>query len=160
MQAKSVVGLHPNCPMCSDKRKRGGVIQSNSKISYHCFNCGYTTGWAIKLGGKYKKLVESGVSPSDIHKVVLNPMKHGDALDRSETDDYVYSAANFKKVDLPEDTQVVDNLPDDHKVKQYAIERGLLGQYPLLHFNDSMYNARLVVPFCITMNLLVGQADT
>ena len=37
-------------------------------------------------------------------------MKHGDALDRSETDDYVYSAANFKKVDLPEDTQVVDNL--------------------------------------------------
>ena len=50
-----------NCPMCSDKRKRGGVIQSNSKISYHCFNCGYTTGWAPspKLGGKYKKLVES-----------------------------------------------------------------------------------------------------
>ena len=34
-----------NCPMCSDKRKRGGVIQSNSKISYHCFNCNFTTGW-------------------------------------------------------------------------------------------------------------------
>ena len=77
-----------NCPMCSDKRKRGGVIQSNSKISYHCFNCGYTTGWAPspKLGGKYKKLCEAlGVSASEIHKVVLNLMKHGDALDRSET---------------------------------------------------------------------------
>ena len=36
-------------------------------------------------------------------------MKHGDALDRSETDDYVYSAA-IKKVDFIEDTQVVDNL--------------------------------------------------
>ena len=147
-----------NCPMCSDKRKRGGVIQSNSKISYHCFNCSYTTGWAPspKLGGKYKKLVESlGVSTSDIHKVVLNLMKHGDALDRSETDDYVYSAANFKKVDLPEDTQFVDNLPDDHKVKQYAIERGLFGNYPLLHINNSMYNARLVVPFLYN-NELVG----
>ena len=50
-----------NCPMCSDKRKRGGVIQSNAKISYHCFNCGFTTGWAPspKLGQKYKKLVNT-----------------------------------------------------------------------------------------------------
>ena len=63
-----------NCPMCSDKRKRGGVIQSNSKISYHCFNCNFTTGWSPspRLGQKYKALAEAlGVGAKDIQSKFL-----------------------------------------------------------------------------------------
>ena len=147
-----------NCPMCSDKRKRGGVIQSNAKISYHCFNCGFTTGWAPspKLGQKYKKLVETlGVSNKDIHKVVLDLMKHSEELEIEDSTEYVYTAANFKTHKLPDETTLVEDLPDGHKVKQYAIERGLLGNFPLLHINNSMYNARIVVPFMYN-NQLVG----
>jgi hypothetical protein len=147
-----------NCPMCSDKRKRGGVIQSNAKISYHCFNCGFTTGWAPspKLGQKYKKLVETlGVSNRDIHKVVLDLMKHAEELEIEDSTEYVYTAASFKTHKLPEETTLVEDLPDGHKVKQYAIERGLLGNFPLLHINNSMYNARIVVPFMYN-NQLVG----
>lgn len=147
-----------DCPMCSDKRKRGGVIQSNAKISYHCFNCGFTTGWAPspKLGQKYKKLVETlGVSNKEIHKVVLDLMKYSEELEIEDSTEYVYTAASFKTHKLPEETSLVEDLPDDHKVKQYAIARGLLGNYPLLHINNSMYNARIVVPFMYN-NQLVG----
>ncbi len=147
-----------NCPMCSDKRKRGGVIQSNAKISYHCFNCGFTTGWvpSPKLGQKYKKLVETlGVSNKDIHKVVLDLMKHSEELEIEDSTEYVYTAANFKTHKLPDETTLVEDLPDGHKVKEYAIERGLLGNFPLLHINNSMYNARIVVPFMYN-NQLVG----
>ena len=132
-----------NCPMCGDKRKRGGVIQTNSKISYHCFNCNYTTGWSPspRLGQKYKALAEAlGVGAKDIHKVVLNLMKHGEELEiEDDLDDYVYSAAEFKQVELPDDVSLVEDLDDSHKVKQYAIQRGLLGKFPLMHFGDSMY---------------------
>jgi hypothetical protein len=148
-----------NCPMCSDRRKRAGVIQSGSKISFHCFNCQYTTGWAPapRLGGKYKKLVETlGVQVTDIHKVVLDLMKFGEELEIEDTDDsYVYSAAEFKTHSLPDETTMVEDLPDDHKVKQYAIERGLLGKFPLLHINNPVYSARLTIPFMYN-NKLVG----
>lgn len=148
-----------NCPMCSDKRKRGGVIQNNSKVSYHCFNCNFTTGWSPspRLGGKYRKLCETlGASTKDIHEVVLALMKHGDELDIDENiDSYVYSASNFDVVSLPDTVQLVENLDDTHKVKQYAIERGLLGNYPLLFIDNKLYNSRLVVPFMYN-NQLVG----
>ena len=44
-----------DCPMCSDKRKRGGLITTGARISYNCFNCGFTTGWAPNpaLGKKF-----------------------------------------------------------------------------------------------------------
>jgi len=148
-----------DCPMCSDKRKRAGVIQNNSKVSYHCFNCNFTTGWSPspRLGGKYRKLCETlGASTKEIHEVVLSLMKHGDELDIDENvDSYVYSASNFDVVSLPDSVKLVETLDDDHKVKQYAIERGLLGNYPLLFIDNKLYSSRLVVPFMYN-NQLVG----
>ena len=49
-----------DCPMCTDKRKRGGLITTGAKISYNCFNCGFTTGWEPNptLGKKYKDLAK------------------------------------------------------------------------------------------------------
>ena len=121
-----------DCPMCSDKRKRGGLITTGARISYNCFNCGFTTGWAPNpaLGKKYKDLATTlGVSTSDIHKVQIEL--------------------------LPETAVAVEDLPDTHNVKQYAIQRGLLGLYPLLYFDESLYKQRLVVPFTYN-NELVG----
>ena len=92
---------------------------------------------------------------TDIHKVVLDLMRHAEVLETEDNSDYVYTAAKFETRQLPEETSIVEDLPDDNKVKQYAIQRGLLGNYPLLHINNSMYNARLVVPFMYN-NQLVG----
>ena len=73
-----------DCPMCNDKRKRGGLITTGARISYNCFNCGYTTGWAPTpaLGKKYKDLATIlGVSTSDIHKVQIELLKYNDVLE-------------------------------------------------------------------------------
>lgn len=148
-----------DCPMCTDSRKRAGIIQSGPKISYHCFNCNYTTGWSPtpKLGKKYKDLAESlGASKADINQAVLNLLKHAEDLESSDTNDYVYSAEQFPMVDVPEGTVLLESLPDDHEVKQYVRDRNLLGKFPFLYFaNDTVYSKRVVVPFMFD-NQLIG----
>ncbi len=139
-----------NCPMCSDKRKRGGVITSGAKISYNCFNCGFKTGWAPNpaIGKKFKELiVKLGVDEKEIHQVQIELLKHSDELEIEETSDYVYNVSKFKTEELPESATMVEDLPTDHPVRQYANERGLFGLYPLLYFDESLYKQRLIVPF-------------
>ena len=147
-----------NCPMCSDTRKRGGIITSGPKISFNCFKCGYKTGWAPNphLGGKFKELVTTlGVDQTELHKVQVELLKYAEILEQEETTDYVYTLSQFKTVDLPDSAVSVDDLSADHPVRQYAIERGLYGLYPLLHLDESLYKQRLVVPFTYN-NELVG----
>lgn len=139
-----------DCPMCSDKRKRAGVVVSGPKISYNCFNCGYKTGWnpGPHLGKKYKELVERlGATLTDIHAVQMELLKYGDELDVADQTGYVYNLSKFETVELPEHVSVVEDLDDTHPVKQYAQARGLLGLYPLLYFDETLYKQRLVVPF-------------
>lgn len=148
-----------NCVMCSDTRKRAGVILSGPKISYHCFNCHYVTGWSPSphISHRYRELAARlGASQEQIHQAQIELLKHSEDLEEQETEGYVYSLRKFDVVDLPEDVCTVDDLPDDHDVKQYAIQRGLLGLYPLLYFpGDILYAKRLVVPFTFN-NEIVG----
>ena len=147
-----------DCPMCSDKRKRGGLITTGAKISYNCFNCGYTTGWEPNptLGKKYKDLATIlGADQQEIHKVTIDLLKYAEDLETESATDYVYNLQKFKTETMPDTATIVDDLPDEHAVKQYAIKRGLLGLYPLLYFEDKLYKQRLVVPFTYN-NELVG----
>ena len=147
-----------NCPMCSDKRKRGGLITTGARISYNCFNCGFTTGWAPNpgLGKKYKDLATTlGATNEDIHKVQVELLKYSEDLETEEFTDYVYNLQKFETIELPKDFSLVENLSNKHPVKIYAKERGLLGLYPLLYFNESLYKQRLVVPFTYN-NEIVG----
>lgn len=139
-----------NCPMCSDTRKRAGIRQTGGKISFNCFNCSYTTGWAPspRLGSKFKDLAEKlGANTQSIHQAVLLLMKYSDILEESENTDYVYSALKFEPITMPESVQLVEDLADDHEIKQYAKSRGLLGHYTLLHFDVFPYKRRIIVPF-------------
>jgi hypothetical protein len=140
-----------NCPMCNDKRKRAGVISKSAKISYNCFNCKYTTGWSPTpyIGQKYKDLATRlGASDEDIHKVQIELLKHKEELEGVDDDNYVYNFSKFEIVELPEEVMLVEDLPEEHEVRQYAKQRGLEGLYTLLYFpNDPLYAKRLVVPF-------------
>jgi hypothetical protein len=140
-----------NCVMCNDTRKRAGVIVSGPKISYHCFNCHYVTGWSPSpyISQRFKDLVlKLGAEPDKLHRVQVELLKHSEELEDQETEGYVYSLKKFETVELPDDIIAVEDLPDDHEVKQYAESRGLLGLYPLLYFpDDILYAKRLVVPF-------------
>ncbi len=140
-----------NCVMCNDTRRRAGIIVSGPKISYHCFNCHYVTGWSPSphVSQRYRELASRlGATQEQIHQTQIELLKHSEDLEEQETEGYVYSLRKFDVVELPEDVCAVDDLPDDHEVKQYALERGLLGLYPLLYFpNDVHYAKRLGVPF-------------
>lgn len=147
-----------DCPMCNDKRKRGGIIVSGPKISFHCFNCGYKTGWSPTphIGKKYRDLAEKlGADVSDLHAVQVELMKHSDDLVDVEDTGYVYNISKFEPIELPDNTTLVDNLPDDNPIKQYAYTRGVLGLYPLLHFDMFPHKKRLIVPFMFD-NEVVG----
>ena len=140
-----------NCPMCNDKRKRAGIITSGPKISYNCFNCKYTTGWSTSphIGQKFRDLATRlGASESEIHSVQVDLMRCQEELEGLETEGYVYNLSKFETVELPDNVQMIQDLPVDHDVRRYAIQRGLEGIYPLLYFpNDPLYAKRLVVPF-------------
>jgi len=139
-----------DCPMCTDTRKRAGIIISGAKISYNCFNCKYKTGWNLTphLGRRYRELAERlGASATQIHTAQIDLLKHADQLESVELPDTVYRLTKFDTVDLPEKTMMVDDLPDHHPVKQYAHQRGLLGVHPFLYFDEPLYKQRLVIPF-------------
>ena len=108
-----------DCPMCTDKRKRGGLITTGAKISYNCFNCGFTTGWEPNptLGKKYKDLaIKLGANNQDIHKVTIELMKYSEELETESATDYVYNLQKFN-TEQTETAMAVDDLPDEHAVK-------------------------------------------
>ena len=147
-----------NCPMCSDKRKRGGLNTNGSKISFHCFNCNFTTGWSLSpyLGKKYRELAEKmGADKKSIHDAQIELMKFSEEFEEVNLDNYVYNIATFEEYDLPEGVQLVESLSDVNPIKQYAYSRGLLDLYPLMHFTDMANRKRLIVPFFYD-NKLVG----
>lgn len=139
-----------DCPMCNDSRKRGGAITNGTKISYHCFNCNYTTGWspAPHIGKKFRDLAEKlGANKKAIHDVQIELMKHSEALGDVDDSNYVYNIRKFDPIQLPNNTHVIDDLPDGNELKEYARQRGILGLYPLLHFDEFPHKKRVVVPF-------------
>jgi len=70
-----------NCPMCTqngqsrpDTRRRGGIKFDGERVGYHCFNCGYTTGWqpGSRLGFKLIKLMrEYGIDEGEIQRLKI-----------------------------------------------------------------------------------------
>jgi len=139
-----------NCPMCTDRRQRAGIIESGSKISFHCFNCGYSTGWSPypHLSKKYKELASRlGADDKTIHQVQVELMVHDEELKGIEPENFTYNYTKFEIKELPEDVQTIESLAEDHPLRVYASDRGILGRYPLLHFSDMANRKRVIVPF-------------
>lgn len=146
-----------DCPMCSDTRKRAGIILGGSKISFHCFNCAYTTGWSPSphLGRKYRDLADRlGANSKTIHDVQITLMQNSELLEDNDVTEYVYNFKAFETIELPEGTQMIESLPDGNALKEYARDRGILGLYPLLHINDVPNRKRVVVPFTYNSELI------
>jgi len=139
-----------DCPMCNDSRKRAGVITNGTKISYHCFNCNYTTGWSPSphMGKRFRGLAEKlGASKKNLHEVQIELLKNSEELDNTDDSNYVFNLSKFDTVELPDNAENIEELDDHNPLKQYAKSRGLLGLYPLLHFNDIANKKRVIVPF-------------
>lgn len=150
-----------NCAMCSDTRGRAGVKQSGARISYHCFNCHFTTGWSpgYHLSSKYRDLLNNlHCNIEDVQEAQLLLLKYAEELDEIGDANTIYSpsATNFKPVDLPKYSIPLEMLPETHPVRVYATERGIYGLHPLFAVKKTLkYKDRLLIPYLFN-NEVIG----
>jgi len=156
-----------NCPMCIsmgevrlDKRKRGGFnFTTTNVISYHCFNCGYTTGYhgGSVLGHKFINLLISiNVEDSVVNKLKIESLKEKDQDIVVEPERKVN--LDWESVALPNNSMPISDKVDK-KVLSYLQSRGK-GIYENWDFywSPDTYmdlNSRIIVP-CYFKNKTVG----
>jgi hypothetical protein len=97
--------LTMNCPVCvqngqprPDTKHRGGIKFEQDRVGYHCFNCGYTTGWrpGQRLGIKLIKFMRAiGVDEGEIQRLKIQ-------LWDQVVEDVDTIHEPFKKPDWPE----------------------------------------------------------
>jgi len=167
-----------NCPMCAsrghspDKRKRGGIIFSEDKFSYNCFNCNFKTGWSPgkRINDRLATLLKQfGTDISDIQRINLGILKEQEASDIAGQ--YIPKEAVEKlKIDwelkeLPKDSYPIGSYPMDQLTTAqitklstactYLMKRGL-DFYEDWYWSPHMHFAsRVILPFRY-QNQIVG----
>ncbi len=139
-----------------DTRKRAGVLIKQG-IVYHCFNCGFSTGWqpGKNVGLKFKNLLQwLGATDQQISEIQLNALRTtSDETEISQT-----FIEPFTARDLPADTKTISEwLEEDlceqdeqdiRNVVEYLVGRGF---DPLSsHFAwspEQGYRDRTIIPF-------------
>lgn len=152
-----------NAPCCQhrgqnrDTRKRGGVIITDSFV-YHCFNCGYATGWqpGHPISEKLRKLVLwLGGDDSTIKKLVFEALKTEATEYKAEEFEI---KVQFAKKELPDGAMPINKWMDSidiagvaemlEPVIAYLVDRGF---DPLdKHFYWTPidgYADRVIIPF-------------
>ena len=144
----------------ADKRKRGGFnFTTTNVISYHCFNCGYTTGWhaGSVLGHKFINLLTSiNIEDSVVNKLKIESLKEKDQDIVVEPERKVN--LDWESVALPNNSMPISDKVDK-KVLSYLQSRGK-GIYENWDFywSPDTYmdlNSRIIIP-CYFKNKTVG----
>jgi len=137
-----------------DTRKRGGIIEEGDAVSYHCFNCGFKTGWqpGRLLSYKMRKLFEwLGANDDTITKIALDVLRINEGIEAQER---IIGLPTFDTVSLPADAVLItDDSENDNKflseVKQYMKNRKLsLDQGYDYYWSSGLANRdRFIIPF-------------
>lgn len=106
----------------ADRRGRGGLILSEGKVNYSCFNCGFKTGYSEGhlLSIKFKKLLEwMGADSQTVDRLVLEALKIRDEnsnlrLIKSKVNHPII--INFHSIDLPHYSERLDINDPTHQV--------------------------------------------
>ena len=143
-----------------DKRKRGGFnFTTTNVISYHCFNCGYTTGWhaGSVLGHKFINLLTNiNIEDSVVNKLKIESLKEKDQDIVVEPERK--ANLDWESVALPNNSMPI-SAKVDKKVLSYLQSRGK-GIYENWDFywSPDTYmdlNSRIIIP-CYFKNKTVG----
>jgi len=110
-----------NAPCCvhngetADTRSRGGMIPSaDGAVSYHCFNCGFKTGWrpGWHISYKFRKLLRwLGADDNTIQRLVIEAVRVKDTVAPETIPATDITALDFAARPLP---------PDSASIKQWA----------------------------------------
>ena len=155
-----------NAPCChhngqsQDKRGRGGVIQNDGGISYHCFNCGFKASWqpGRPFSNKLRKLMQWLGAPDDaINKVALDVMRENEGVEAQE---HKILLPTFDTVSLPESARKLQDWADYCALEPGGIDKNLIKIFEYmkdrdLYLDDTnyywtpelAYRDRLIIPF-------------
>ena len=148
-----------NAPCChhnghaADTRGRGGLIaNSDSGVSYHCFNCGFKASWqpSRNISHKLRKLLQWMGAPDDIiNKVAFDVMRENEGV---EAKTQIAQLPTFNTVPLPEDAVKITDITEFNKfslaVIQYMADRNLNVDDTDYYWSPSLgYRDRLIIPF-------------
>lgn len=155
-----------NCPVCTqngqarpDTKGRGGFSFNDDKFQYHCFNCGFKTGFHSggRVNNRLKQLLKAfGASENDIHRLQLEVMREQDVatllLKQERRQKLVI---DWPTVELPAgampfmDHEEIDN--EWIAAAEYLTKRGLDIEDDRLQFSFSKaparMNKRFIIPF-------------
>ena len=140
-----------NAPCCvhngesADRRLRGGIKNTDTGWSYHCFNCGYTASFVLgrTLTFKARKLLAwLNVPQEEIERINLESLRHRNIEGiLNERQQAVRPAEiEFEECDLPADTEELTDT-----ARNYLINRGITLDYPYL--SKRGIRPGIVVPF-------------
>jgi hypothetical protein len=126
-----------NCPVCDDRRTRGGLKPSDTGWSYHCFNCSATASFVLgrSLGYRARKLLGAlHVPEQEIDLLNLESMRHRSVhgiLDERARVANQLSAIDFEEMDdFPPGSEVI--TPELPKYWQYLRDRGVPEDFPAM----------------------------
>lgn len=146
-----------NAPCCThngetkDTKGRGGINFDNSGVVYHCFNCGFKTGWrpGLHFGLKIRKLMEwMGMDEGLILRLQLDALR--DLDEEIVYQERIKEEINFEPRELPENTISLQTAQesDAQDVKSYLNQRGFsLDDFNWLWSNAEGYNRRVIIPY-------------
>jgi len=124
-----------NCPVCQEKRSRGGIKVSDQGWSFHCFNCNYTASFILgrNLSIKARQLLKHfNVPERDIEMLNLESLKHRSIHGMLEDRQRVWNqlaAITFEERDLPPHASL---LADEIPYRGYVRSRAVPDDYPIM----------------------------
>lgn len=147
-----------NAPCCvyngesRDDRGRAGIIVEEPVVSYHCFNCGYTTAWqpGRHLSYKMRNLLSwMGVPDSDINRLVLAVLKENEG---SAAEEFFTEFPEFSTTKLPDGARPIADYETHSAQLARVIEYARSRKFTLEDYNfhwspELQYRDRLIVPF-------------
>jgi hypothetical protein len=151
-----------------DRRGRGGVITTDTKLNYSCFNCGFKTGYLIgqPLTVKFKQFLSwLGLESSEINHLTLEALKLRD----SGQDTVARNIKNksipditFRHCALPEASESLsaDN-PRHQRYCDYLLQRGLSWdsyRYYVTPDAEGRNSDRIIIPYYYH-GILVGNTS-
>ena len=155
-----------NAPCChhnghtADTRGRGGVIQNDGGISYHCFNCGFKASWqpGRPFSHKLRRLLQwLGTADDVINKVALDVMRENEGV---QAQGMSVVLPEFVTTKLPEGVRPIEDwikeAEDKNKqidynlgsILKYMKSRDLYLDDTTFYWSSSLnYRDRLFIPF-------------
>lgn len=150
-----------NAPCCvhngetADTRGRGGFnFGTDGSVVYHCFNCGYKTGWrpGLHFGLKMRKLMSwLGMDEGHIQRICLDALR--DLDHEIVQQERIKEDIKFEPRELPEHSTQLTLDSIDHVA--YLQQRGFnLDDFNWMISPEDGYSRRILLPYTWQNNIV------